>query len=312
METMGDTMNKKSVLHYAVLAAFVAAYSATAVAVDEVEFNSPIQTANRVTIGGDRSVTINAVLSGIGDVDYFSFEGKKDDIVQVDIDGGMKTTTEGVDTMVALFGAAPATAVGEYDRNYHKWAENGTARNPNLDENSVSDKDARINEFKLPSDGIWVVGVSHTGKVFQHGGGVTTSFETKLSTGSYTLRISGVTPLMQVINIDVKPGNADPSPVNPKAKGVIPVALLGASDFNVKEVDVSSLTFGATGDESTLRGCQKNAHDFNGDGFPDLLCHFENGNAAFDEDDLMGTVKGKKAGKAFRGHGRLKVMPKGE
>src|SRR5688500_10562612 len=114
---------KKSVVYQAVLAALLATSSAAALAVDEVEFNSPIQTANRVEIGADKSVTINGALSGLGDVDYFSFEGKKDDVVHVDIDGGMTSATTGVDTMVALFGPGPACQDGVSDRNYNKWAE---------------------------------------------------------------------------------------------------------------------------------------------------------------------------------------------
>ena len=301
---------KKSVIYKAVLAAMLVGASSAALAVDEVEFNSPIQSANRVVVGGDGTVMINAELSGIGDVDYFSFEGKEGDVVQLDIDGGMTSATTGVDTMIALFGRAPADATGDYDRNYHKWAENNVASLPSLDDGSVSNRDARINEFRLNSTGLWTVGVSHSGKIFQHGGGLTIISQTPLNTGSYSLRISGVTPTMQIISIDVKPGNADPSPVNPSAKGVIPVAILGSADFNVKEVDVASLTFGHTGDEKTLRSCQKNTQDFNKDGFQDLLCHFENGTAGFSEEDLMGTAKGKKiGGKDFRGHGRLKVKP---
>src|SRR5688572_12537266 len=80
---------KKSMLYKAVLVAMLATSSSAALAVDETEFNSPIQTANRVVVGGDGSVVINATLSGIGDVDYFSFEGKDGDIVKLDIDGGM-------------------------------------------------------------------------------------------------------------------------------------------------------------------------------------------------------------------------------
>ena len=301
---------KKSMLYKAVLAAMLVGSSSAAVAVDEVEFNSPIQSAQRVVVGGDGKVVINASLSGIGDVDYFSFEGKVGDVVQIDIDGGMTSATSGVDTMIALFGAGPACADPKFDPAYNVWIFNNVARNPNLDEGSVSDRDARINEFRLNSTGVWTVGVSHSGKQFECGGGVKTNAETPFHTGTYTLTISGVTPSMQVINIDVRPGQADPANINPKAKGVIPVAILGQADFNVKEVDVSSLTFGHTGAEKTLRSCQKNTQDFNKDGFEDLLCHFENGDAGFGDEDVAGTVKGKKVGgKEFRGHGKLKVKP---
>ena len=300
---------KKSMIYKAVLAAMLATSSAAALAVDELDFGlGDIQSAQRVDIGADGSVTINGDMSGISDVDFYSFEGKANNVVQVDIDGGMKTATAGVDTMIALFGAGPCP-----DGKFYKLAENNVASNPSLDDGSISTRDARINEFRLPADGVYTVGVSHSGKMFDAcGGGLTRQFNTTLSTGTYTLKISGVTPTMQVISIDVKPGNADPSAVNPKARGVIPVAILGQADFNVKEVDVASLTFGHTGDEKTLRNCQRNYQDFNKDGFLDLLCHFENGDAGFGNEDLMGTVKGKKAGKDFRGHGRLKVMPKGE
>jgi hypothetical protein len=301
---------KKASVYQAVLAALLATASATALAdVDELDFGlGDIQSAQRVVVGADGTVTINGNMSGISDVDFYSFEGKAGNPVQVDIDGGMKTATQGVDTMIALFGPGPCA-----DGQFYKLAENNLARNPLLDDGSISDRDPRINEFRLPADGVYTVGVSHSGKMFNVcGGGLTTQSNTSLSTGTYTLRISGVTPTMQLVNIDVKPGQADPSNINPKAKGVIPVAILGQADFNVKEVTVASLTFGLTGDENTLRNCQKNYHDFNKDGFLDLLCHFENGDAGFGDDDVMGTVKGKKAGKDFKGHGRLKVMPKGE
>lgn len=304
---------KKASVYQAVLAALLTTASATALAVDELEYGfGDIQSAQRVVVGGNGSVVINGGLSGITDVDFYSFEGKKDDVVQVDIDGGMTSATTGVDTMVGLFGPGTACPDGIGDPAFFLYAQNNVARNPLLDDGSISDKDARINEFRLPTDGVYTVGVSHSLKTFKCGGNLQVQANTTLHTGPYTLTISGVTPSMQVINIDVKPGNADPSPVNPKARGVIPVAILGQADFNVKEVNVASLTFGQTGDEKTLRNCQKNYQDFNKDGFLDLLCHFENGDAGFDDEDLMGTVKGKKAGKDFRGHGRLKVMPKGE
>jgi hypothetical protein len=297
---------KKSALYQAVLAGLLATSSATALAVDELDFGlGDIQSAQRVVVGADGSVTISGEMSGISDVDFYSFEAKKGDVVQVDIDGGMKTATQGVDTMLGLFGPGACP-----DGQFYKLFDNNVASNPSLDDGSISTRDARINEFRLPADGVYTVGVSHSGKMFDVcGGGLTTTFNTTLSTGTYTLKISGVTPTMQVINIDVKPGNADPSAVNPKARGVIPVAILGQADFNVKEVNVASLTFGHTGDEKTLRNCQKNYQDFNKDGFLDLLCHFENGDAGFSDEDLTGTVKGKKAGKDFRGHGRLKVKP---
>lgn len=45
--------------------------------------------------------------------------------------------------------------------------------------------------------------------------------------------------------LDIKPGSC-PNPLNPRSHGVLPVALLGTADFDVTDVDVSSLTLTRT------------------------------------------------------------------
>jgi hypothetical protein len=290
------------------------ASSSAALAADEVENNAPIQIAQPVSRGADGSISISASVSTPADVDYYSFQGTEGEKMRIDIDGGVHVSPlgvlSGVDTFIGLFGPAPADATGTYDRRFHLWADNDDNDTLPLDEGSAHKGDSLINEFRLPSTGTWIVGVSRRNGMFFHGGAFGSARPPALSVGTYTLVIAPVEPPLQLMNIDVKPGSEDPSPVNPKAKGVVPVALLGSAEFNVKEVDVSSMTFGHTGDEKTLRHCQKNYQDFNKDGFLDLLCHFENGTAGFVESDTMGTVKGKKVGnKAFKGTGRLKVKP---
>ena len=42
------------------------------------------------------------------------------------------------------------------------------------------------------------------------------------------------------IPFDIKPGSC-PNPINPKSKGVLPVAILGTAEFDVLDIDVSSL-----------------------------------------------------------------------
>ena len=129
------------------------------------------------------------------------------------------------------------------------------------------------------------------------------------SNGSYTLIISGVVPAEQPIQIDIKPGNNQETKINPKSKGVVPVALLSSDTFDALNVDQSSLRFGAVGDEDSLAHCQKEGKDVNGDGRLDLVCHFDNERAEFDMSVVEGIVKGKgKDGKLFKGHGHLKVF----
>ena len=77
------------------------------------------------------------------------------------------------------------------------------------------------------------------------------------------------------VSIDIKPGS-DTNPINPNSNGNIPVAILSTTDFDAPSmVDVSSLTFGRTGNEKSLAFCNQNGEDVNGDGLLDQVCHFE-------------------------------------
>lgn len=291
-------MNKQRIFSRTLLAIALAALGAsgTALAVDEVEQNSPIQNAQELTVGSGGSVTVNGVIAHpaprVPDVDFYKFHGQEGDLITIDIDG----TTNDLDTNLTLFDPGFKVRMRNQD----------ATRDPG----SATELDARIDNppYRLDATGIWTVGVS-SAPVFFRDGGTLTSTAT-LSSGAYILIISGVTPLMQHINIEIKPGSGELAPLNPKAKGTIPVALLSSSEFNALDVNVTTLTFGATGDEASLRRCGKEGEDVNGDGRPDLVCHFENEVANFRRGDLAGVVKGKtNSGKPFTGSGDLKVVP---
>lgn len=74
--------------------------------------------------------------------------------------------------------------------------------------------------------------------------------------------------------LDVRPGT-DRNVVNPDAKGVLPVALMGAADFQVDGVAVSGLTLSAAGSEQAAQP-KGPGHmtDLNDDGYQDLLLNF--------------------------------------
>ena len=111
-------------------------------------------------------------------------------------------------------------------------------------------------------------------------------------TGDYGLVFALATPTVQrTVDIDIKPGDG-PNSINPRSRGKIPVAILSSLTFDVpSEVDTSSLTFGRTGDESSLAFC--NPEDVNGDGLPDLICHFETKKTGFRAGDTQGVLKGE-------------------
>lgn len=85
--------------------------------------------------------------------------------------------------------------------------------------------------------------------------------------GVDNLRWTADPPTIEV-TIDVRPGSPR-NRVNPFARGVVQVALLGAEDFDVSQVDVSSLGFGPSGAPAV----HSHVADVNADGWPDLVSH---------------------------------------
>lgn len=99
------------------------------------------------------------------------------------------------------------------------------------------------------------------------------------------------------IDIDIKPEN-DTNPINPRAHGVTPVALLGSAEFDVTEVDVVTLRFGpgeAVPAHDLTDGWPYSdpLRDVNGDGFTDLLVHFATREAAIQCGDTEATLTGQ-------------------
>jgi hypothetical protein len=315
-------MGKHLWFRNALLAAILCAFgmSEAVLAIDEVEPNHPISSAQPLpisggvvaTIGGSAAATggatVNSVIGNLTgpavlDVDFYSFEvgGQDASTVTIDINGGMGGV-RAVDTILTLFGPAP---------NYALLTQN--------DDCTVNgyDFDACIVNYLLPP-GTYTVAVSSYPCYLMAGGLYTTGCREPRPdapgvNGDYTLVVSGVTLSVQVlpISIEIKPGSGvERAPVNPKSRGKIPVALLSSDGFNALDVDVASLTFGATGDEQSLSRCGKGGQDVNGDGVPDLVCHFENQLARFTPEAYEGIVRGTTTdGRQFEGRGLLKVVP---
>jgi hypothetical protein len=304
----GIVKSRLGITRTAIAAAFAAA-SGLAFAVDELEPNASIATAQRLQVVPGVSLEVKGVMGNaigivVADVDFYVFEGREKDKVTIDIDGGMKRQFGGrsVDTIVAIFGPGGTLLDQNTDAGFP--VDPGSAEAPN------GQFDARIDNFVLPATGAYTIGVSSYPRTFQNGGTLSENTLSSTANGTYTLVISLERSMLQ-INIDIKPGtDGEPSPINPKSKGNTPVALLSSLEFDTADVDQQSLRFGARGDESSLLRCNKGYTDVNADGKPDLLCHFDTQTAGFAPGDAKGIVTGSlKDGRQFEGHDVIKIVP---
>jgi Tol biopolymer transport system component len=111
-----------------------------------------------------------------------------------------------------------------------------------------------------------------------------------------------------LLPIDIRPGGT-PNPVNPRSQGVIPVALLSTATLDAATaVDQASITFGASGDEASRARCT--TEDVNGDGLPDLLCHFNTPATGFRSGDTVGILRARTVdGVALEGRDSVVIVP---
>lgn len=297
-------MNMKNItktLLASAVAAAIYAPVASAATVNEVEINDTISVAQELGRSEAHSVSGLMGMEGVdkhNDVDFYTFEANEGDVISVDIDGAYNEEGD-INTIIAIFNSS-----GQMQRLNTYAAD--------VDEGSISTADARIDNFAVPATGTYTVGVSSFARYFTLDGRVI-NLNPSLATpvGDYTLNITGVsTGGVKQINFEVKPGSNEMAPLNPRAKGKVPVAIFGSADFDVSAIDQSSLTFGSTGSEDSLYKCQNVSRDINKDGYGDLVCHFKNEAAGFKSGDVEAKLKGmNKAKQAFEGQAVLKVVP---
>lgn len=110
--------------------------------------------------------------------------------------------------------------------------------------------------------------------------------------------------------INIGSGN-ETSCMNINGHGVIPVTILGSESFDVTLIDIGTLSFG--GLELRIRGNKGplcSVDDSDGDGQPDLICHFEDDSEAWlpgtGEATLTGVLYG---GMMFEGTTDICIVP---
>lgn len=121
--------------------------------------------------------------------------------------------------------------------------------------------------------------------------------------GAYRIDLVGTTPCAAApvgpadVGLDVKPGSDD-NPINLRARGRTPIALLGSADLDVRTIALE--TFLAGPGEAPLTG-SPSFEDVDGDGHADLVGHVETQTLGLTEGDTEVCVDAEAAGGAVRG-----------
>jgi PKD repeat protein len=114
------------------------------------------------------------------------------------------------------------------------------------------------------------------------------------------------------VGLVVKPGDDhgdDGAPMNLKAGGATPMALLGADDFDVATIDRASLRAGPGQAPLNARGPGGSLEDVDGDGRTDLVVHFDTRDLGLDDDATQLCVIGStSAGVAFQACAPIRIV----
>lgn len=123
-----------------------------------------------------------------------------------------------------------------------------------------------------------------------------------------------------VVEIDIKPGSY-PNSLNMDGHGVIPVAILGSAEFEVTEIDVSTLSFAGLavrikGQGQPQCSVEDVSGDFTGgpegapDGYPDLVCQFVDNTDNWSPGNSEATITGNLLdGTPFVGSDEINIVP---
>jgi hypothetical protein len=123
--------------------------------------------------------------------------------------------------------------------------------------------------------------------------------------GSISFNITGVLVGPTLATIDLKPSSSS-NPLNPRANGVVPVAILTDGVIDATSIDPASLRFGATGTEVEAR--HDVLQDVDGDGYLDLLAQFPISGSGIQCGDTSVTVQGIADGTPFLGTDTIRTV----
>lgn len=336
-------MKAQSVIRRAVAAAFVAGSFAFGAA-----WAGPMDTAQSLDLTGSGNTVTGTVTGTVvgGSAVVFSFWANPTDVIEIDID-----TNSTIDTLASAHGAGPTFtvervqddssvfpfdpgSVSELDPLIQNWVPLSSGMHyvaVTMSPDRVSDSNQFLN-LGGSGSGAFTLNVTCTRASTDPAapppcqqGTTTTSDSTDTpppppppsdptppvdqTTGGDTTTPPATD--VKYVNIDIRPNSRALVRLNPKWNAVIPVAILSGPGFNVRDVDASKLTFGHSGEEASLRNCNKqytrwhHRHHHQA-----LVCYFENAKAGFELGDEEGILKGVlKDGTPIEGRAMLRVLP---
>jgi hypothetical protein len=140
-----------------------------------------------------------------------------------------------------------------------------------------------------------------TGTYGNNGGSINLKFFSGSITG---IPIYLVNLDAEVVIIDIKP-NSSPNTINLKSRGVVPVAVLTTSNFNVDTLDLGTVEFaGAKPVRTTLV-------DVNEDGDMDMLFHFKTQHLNLNEKSTKAELTGETTDeKQIKATDSVRIVPK--
>jgi hypothetical protein len=119
-------------------------------------------------------------------------------------------------------------------------------------------------------------------------------------------QLIGITSDQLIVVVDIKPGS-DPNSINPRSKGVIPVAILGTASFDATQVNAESVEFGPDGAKEAHG--QGHVEDVDGDDVPDIMFHFKTQETGFQCGDTKATLTGQTfSGEEFTGTDSIQTV----
>ncbi len=116
-----------------------------------------------------------------------------------------------------------------------------------------------------------------------------------------------LTSVAKTVNIDIKPGG-DPNSINLKSKGVVPVAILGSTEFDVCQINPETVKF-TKSEASPVKWGEP--EDVNCDGILDLVLHFDTETLGLAVGDEEATLTGETLdGISFTGTDYIRIISK--